>query len=566
MRTGWHPTVFDGACLACAGDVPTGAGWVLPRPARMGAGRPVLLCRACAVATAPANGLAGRLERLRDRPPVVRGVPYHVSPYQAEGAAFLASRWRACLTDDKGLGKTMEALLALPDQAPAVIVCPAQVKTVWAREFAIWRPEYEVAVLRGRRSWQAPRPGRAVVLNYEILPQPPEATCRDCAHEEAEHVTTGCHVCGCPRFAGVLPSPAEVADLLGLEPGTVLIADEAHKAKGARSARTRRLRYLVQGCSRAWALTASPIMNHPKELWSIYRVFGLAKAAFGRRRTFDQLFRGYEDHGSAPTTAEGQEIQRRRALVELGRSADDVGLQLPPLRFEERVVQIDATALEAVEQALGAALAGRRAWQELRAGLIDEDELEERRAELLLTSHTDEDVLALVQAVIEAREWGDIAPEISRLRRALAVAKIPAALAYAEECEAAGEPLVVFSSHVAIAEAVGGRQGWGNLRDVHRRAQLVDAFQAGELRGLAGTIRASGEGITLTAARLCLIADPDWTPEANDQAAMRIYRRGQTRACLITTLVADHPLDRFVGLTLRRKAAMIQASTRRAIR
>ena len=58
-------------------------------------------------------------------------------PYQDEGAAFLASKRRAALFDDPGVGKTAQAIRAL-DAVRArrcVIVCPAAVREVWLGEF-----------------------------------------------------------------------------------------------------------------------------------------------------------------------------------------------------------------------------------------------------------------------------------------------------------------------------------------------------------------------------------------------------------------------------------------------
>ncbi len=60
---------------------------------------------------------------------------------------------------------------------------------------------------------------------------------------------------------------------------------------------------------------------------------------------------------------------------------------------------------------------------------------------------------------------------------------------------------------------------------------------------------------------LVAFVDLDWTPEKNDQAAKRIHRRGQTLACLITSYVADHPVDRHVAKIIGVKRRLIEAIT-----
>jgi SWI/SNF-related matrix-associated actin-dependent regulator 1 of chromatin subfamily A len=59
-------------------------------------------------------------------------------PYQLEGAEFLASRRRAALYDDIGLGKTAQACHAckLIGAKRVLVVCPASLKLNWHKEWA----------------------------------------------------------------------------------------------------------------------------------------------------------------------------------------------------------------------------------------------------------------------------------------------------------------------------------------------------------------------------------------------------------------------------------------------
>jgi hypothetical protein len=88
--------------------------------------------------------------------------------------------------------------------------------------------------------------------------------------------------------------------------------------------------------------------------------------------------------------------------------------------------------------------------------------------------------------------------KMSAVREALSRAKIPALLELVESYEEAEEPLVVFSDHLAPVEEVGNRDGWAAITGdtpPAQRAGIVQAFQAGDLKGLALTIAAGGLGL-----------------------------------------------------------------------
>jgi SNF2 family DNA or RNA helicase len=76
------------------------------------------------------------------------------------------------------------------------------------------------------------------------------------------------------------------------------------------------------------------------------------------------------------------------------------------------------------------------------------------------------------------------------------------------------------------------------------RDTIVDEFQAGKRRVFAGTIRAGGEGITLTRASTMVFIDRDWSPSKNRQAEDRIHRMGQENHVHIIDIVAGSTVDR----------------------
>jgi SNF2 family DNA or RNA helicase len=71
-------------------------------------------------------------------------------PFQRAGVRWLAPRKKALLADSMGLGKTVEALMSLPDNAKVVVVCPASLRLNWAAECKRWRPDLKPVVVNAR--------------------------------------------------------------------------------------------------------------------------------------------------------------------------------------------------------------------------------------------------------------------------------------------------------------------------------------------------------------------------------------------------------------------------------
>jgi hypothetical protein len=91
------------------------------------------------------------------------------------------------------------------------------------------------------------------------------------------------------------------------------------------------------------------------------------------------------------------------------------------------------------------------------------------------------------------------------------------------------------SRKLAPVEEVGNRDGWAAITGdtpPARRADIVAAFQAGELKGLALTITAGGLGLTLTRAAHAMFCGLNWMSANNAQADDRLCRIGQTRGCV----------------------------------
>ncbi len=133
--------------------------------------------------------------------------------------------------------------------------------------------------------------------------------------------------------------------------------------------------------------------------------------------------------------------------------------------------------------------------------------------------------------------------------------------------EEAEEPVVVFSCHKEPIEELATRPGWAIITGDTPNAQrttIVEAFQAGRLKGIGGT-QAISEGLTITKASNMVFVDRPWTPALGSQTEDRIHRMGQeSSSVLIWDLVLNHTIDRMLYRLLCHKEALIGASVEQA--
>jgi SWI/SNF-related matrix-associated actin-dependent regulator of chromatin subfamily A-like protein 1 len=91
--------------------------------------------------------------------------------YQKEGVQFIeAKKGRALISDDPGLGKTMQTLAWLQlrqDINPVLIICPANAKWTWWDEAFFWLNNPNVQMINGNAN--VPIWGDFVIINYDIL-------------------------------------------------------------------------------------------------------------------------------------------------------------------------------------------------------------------------------------------------------------------------------------------------------------------------------------------------------------------------------------------------------------
>lgn len=195
--------------------------------------------------------------------------------FQMVGVEFMRTARCGLLGDEMGAGKTPQLLtLMAHDGLPAIVICPNSVKRHWQREAARWLPEATPYVVEGtaaqrRKVLKAALgdPSALVIVNIEAVRLfsrlAPYGSvrlkrCREC---DPRHGDEGLTAARCDVHH------KELNDFKF----QTFVLDEAHRVKDPRAQQTRAIWNVARSetLRYRWALTGTPIANHPGDLWSV---------------------------------------------------------------------------------------------------------------------------------------------------------------------------------------------------------------------------------------------------------------------------------------------------------
>lgn len=425
-------------------------------------------------------------------------------PFQIKGAEWLSEKRYALLADEMGLGKSAQAILAADNllASRVLILCPAVARINWSREFrkfSTFNRPFQI-ILKGD---DRPKTDHSIITSYELA----------------------------VRFF-------ERGDWQGHR-FDVIVMDEAHFLKSANAKRTKAIlgkHGLVHQGDRVWALTGTPMPNHPGELWVLLKVFGVTKLTYYQFVTeYCQMPYGWRE--GDPLQVIGARKEKQAQLKELlskvmlRRLASDE-LDLPPMMLTDTVVEPGKWELSAEEKKMLEADFERIGANGGVDGPIDD-------------------------AFLDA-----FANSVATLRRYNGCRKIePVAKLVEEELEA-GEysKVVLFAIHRTVVAELAARLRRflpvtvTGATTPQARQKAVDEFQSNpSCRVFIGNIRAAGTAITLTAADQVVMVEQEWVPGDNMQAIKRCHRISQTRPVMVRCVGIADSIDEKISAILRRK-------------
>lgn len=393
--------------------------------------------------------------------------------YQDAGVEFLSSGPARILADDMGLGKTAQTCGAIARVLFAgervLVICPNSVRSVWVEELAKWLyPAPVVFQPRGKFGGEIPAEASFVVVNYDIL--------------------------------------SEWADVLAAWSPKVVVFDEAHYLQNEKSKRSKAARTVSQDASFRWALTGTPMLNRPKDLWNLLDT--LSPSSFGNFFSFGVRYCNAHQEQVTPEkvvwkfdgSSNEAELAARMKFYMLRRLKSEVAIELPPKT--RQIVHVDVQG----------------------------------RFDRLTT-------------------WNPTAA-----RKALEVAadkKIPAALELVRGHLEQGAKVVVFTWRKAVAELVAttfqeeGYESTYVTGDVPPEKRVERAERTAAAPGaalLAATIDSFGVGTNkLTFASVAVFVELTWEPTDLLQAEARLHRSGQKNPVFIQYVIARGTNDEIVA-------------------
>lgn len=455
--------------------------------------------------------------------PVATNLRTNLWRHQQAGYDAAVDQVATLLAMGLGTGKSLAtiALLDAWDAQRTLILCPKSVAAAWPVQFRqhLHTPPV-VAVLTED---QCPR-GFKTVADRVVLAQ------------RLWDQTTGPLVIVLNYEAAIQPA---MSKWLQAQRWDAVVADEAHKLKGYRTATSKVVHRIGKRARHRLALTGTPMPHSPLDLFGLYRflddrVYGLSWMAFRAKYAvtnpmIPQMVVGFRNL---------DDLMARMATIAY--QVDRDVLDLPPFHHVTRTCSLGAE--------------GRRIYREM-----------ERDFTATLAAHADDPITTTASTVLvkvlrlmqlaSGQFRGDDGTD-----RLVDTAKRDTLAEILDELPS-DEPVVVFCKFRADLDAVRAvceGQGRG-YRELSGRSNELADWQDGGGSVIGVQIQAGGAGITLVRAAYCIYLSTGYSLGDYLQSEARCHRPGQDRPVTYVHIETEGTIDQKVSTALRERRDVMES-------
>ncbi|MFN8614347.1 MAG: SNF2-related protein [Vampirovibrionales bacterium] len=455
--------------------------------------------------------------------PVPNNVHAELRPYQKQGFNWLWFLYsyglNGILADDMGLGKTLQTLTLLQHAAnedgpaPSLVVAPSSVVYNWVSEAERFCPELKVLQLTGNDRgplYKKIKDADIVVTSYSIMRR-------------------------------------DIRALKGY-PFRHVILDESQNIKNWESQTAEAAKKL--DAKHRLALSGTPIENRLLELWSVFD-FLMPKFLYDVDEFRYRYVTPIEEKGNIDAE---RRLKKQVFPFILRRLKQDVAKDLPP-----KIENITYCNMTDAQQDLY-----------LRF-------LEETRNEVLAKASGDgiaKNSQSILAALIRLRQ---ICCHPALLEEHFAASQIPmvresgkfnAMKTMVQDVVENGHRVLIYSQFVEMLKLM---KGWLETEGIRyemltgdtpsdKRGDIVNRFNRdGSIPVFLISLKAGGTGLNLTGADYVLLYDPWWNPAAEDQAADRAHRIGQTKTVMVYRMVTRGTVEEKIMKLKDRKQSLVDS-------
>lgn len=316
---------------------------------------------------------------------------------------------------------------------------------------------------------------------------------------------------------------------------SMIVLDEAHVCKNPSSQQGKGI--LKLSAKTMIAMTGTPLMNNPLDLYFIMKWLGYENHSFYQFKNYHCIMGGYG----------GYEILGYRHMDEIQNTLNEIMLR----RLKEDVFDLPDKVY--INEYVEMSLKQKQIYKEVK------QEISMNIDKIAMSNNPLTELIRLRQATGYPGILSSKVQESAKLDRLEELV---------EEATSNNQKVVIFSNWIQITniaydrllnKGFVGQMITGETKDESRQ-HIVEAFQTSKYQDfIIGTIGAMGTGITLTAGTVEIFLDEPWTMASKEQAVDRCHRIGTKNNITIYTLLAKDTIDEKIHTIVQKKGLMADA-------